>query len=80
MLKRIGLPETIGMDKATYIRIAVQLALDPAFYADVTQKLSAGLPKLYDDQNFIHSLESFYKSVVKHYPRHVESQYHDIVC
>lgn len=65
MLKRIGLPETIGPDKAGYIRIAVRLAHDPAFYADVKSKIRTGRHKLYDDHEFIHQLEDFYTSVVE---------------
>lgn len=67
MLKRIGLPETIGSDKTGYIRIAVRLARDPSFYADVKSKLRAGCHKLYDDLEFMDQLEIFYKSVVENH-------------
>jgi predicted O-linked N-acetylglucosamine transferase (SPINDLY family) len=79
MLKRIGLPETIGLDKAAYIRIAVRLAHDPSFYADVKTKLMAGCHKLYDDHDFIKELEIFYKSVVENHPQHAEERQGDIV-
>jgi predicted O-linked N-acetylglucosamine transferase (SPINDLY family) len=65
MLKTVGVPETIGSDKAGYIRIAVRLARDPSFYADVKSKLKRGCHKLYDDQEFMSRLEIFYKSVVQ---------------
>ncbi len=67
MLKRIGLPQTIALDRKAYGQIAVRLALDPDFYAHVKQKLEAGIHKLYNDHNFINHLEMFYKSVVRDY-------------
>jgi predicted O-linked N-acetylglucosamine transferase (SPINDLY family) len=79
MLKRIGLPETIGSDKASYIRIAVRLAHDPSFYADVKSKLKRGCHNLYDDHDFINQLEMFYKSVVEKHQNHVDDIQNDIV-
>jgi predicted O-linked N-acetylglucosamine transferase (SPINDLY family) len=78
MLKRVGLPETIGSDKAGYIRIAVRLARDPSFYSDVRSKLKRGSHKLYGDREFMRQLEIFYKSVVKKNQHRADSSQMDI--
>lgn len=72
MLQKIGLPETIGSDKDAYIRIAVRLARDPSFHADVKSKLKRGCHKLYNDREFMNQLERFYKDVVENHRLNVE--------
>jgi predicted O-linked N-acetylglucosamine transferase (SPINDLY family) len=79
MLKRVGVLETIGSDKADYIRIAVRLARDPSFYSAVKSKLKRGCHKLYNDLEFMSRLEIFYKSVVEKHLRFADDVKDDIV-
>lgn len=67
MLRRIGVPETIAVDKADYCRIAIRLALDPGFHKSVKNRILREASKLYNDHYFIEQLEVFYRSTVEQY-------------
>ena len=63
MLKFMGITETIATDKSDYIRIAVRLGLEKEFYAGCKKAIADNLHCLYEDEDAIAGLESFYKKL-----------------
>lgn len=63
-LMLMGVTDTIACDKADYIRLAVKLAHDKAFYDRVKQKIKLNRHKIYNDRATVHSLEHFIKKAV----------------
>jgi predicted O-linked N-acetylglucosamine transferase (SPINDLY family) len=68
ILKRIGIEETVAADEDDYIRIAVELGSDRDFRRAVRDRMIAGLPHLYDDDECIRGLERFLETAVRTLP------------
>ncbi|MDF2386959.1 glycosyl transferase family 1 [Nostoc ellipsosporum NOK] len=64
-LKMLGVTDTIALNTAEYIEIAVKLGLDPVWRRDVSQRISQRHDRLFDDKACVLGLEAFYKQVVE---------------
>ena len=64
ILKFAGIHETIAKNRADYIQIAAKLGTDADFYATCNKSITDKIDRIYEDQQSINGLESFYKSVV----------------
>ena len=65
MLRMIGVTETIAETEAEYIEIAVRLGLDHEWRQTIRDKMTANKHRLFDDQECVKGLESFFKEVVQ---------------
>lgn len=65
MLSMMGVSDTIARDPSEYCRIAIRLATDRPFYAQVKERITARREKLYTDRIFMAELENFYRSLVR---------------
>lgn len=63
MLKLVGVSELIASDQAKYVSIAVRLASDPAWRAELSQRISVGHGCLFDDKKPIAALAGFLRGV-----------------
>jgi predicted O-linked N-acetylglucosamine transferase (SPINDLY family) len=68
MLTKMEIADTMAKNQSEYCEIAVRLARDRKFYANVKEQITTQRDKLYDDQIFIAELENFYRSLV-HQPQ-----------
>jgi predicted O-linked N-acetylglucosamine transferase (SPINDLY family) len=59
ILRRIGCETTIAGSLDEYVSIAVRLARDPAWRADVRQAVAIGKHRLFRDMDSIRALEDF---------------------
>ncbi len=64
ILQMLGVTETIADCPETYIKIAVQLGLDPDYRQQLSQSILAAHDNLYNDRACIVGLEAFFKQVV----------------
>ena len=65
MLQMIGVTETIAETEAEYIQIAVRLGLDREWRQTVRDKITANKSRLFNDQECIKGLETFFEEVVQ---------------
>ena len=59
ILRRIGCEQTIAGSLDEYVSIAVRLARDPAWRAEVRQTVATGKHRLFRDADAIRALEDF---------------------
>ena len=59
ILKRIGLPELVAADEAQYVGLAVRLAQDAGYRAEIRRRMEASRHMLYQDRAPIRALEDF---------------------
>lgn len=64
ILTQLGVTDTVARDKEEYADIAVRLAKDPAWRAEILERMSAGHPRLYGDTACVRALEDFYRDTV----------------
>ena len=60
MLKELGIEDTIADDIDDYVRIACRLGGDPAWRKDLSTRILAAHPRLFDDRRPIEALEAFF--------------------
>jgi predicted O-linked N-acetylglucosamine transferase (SPINDLY family) len=65
ILTQLGVTDTIARDKASYVDIAVRLGSDPAWRAEILERMRMGQARLYSDTECVRSLESFVRSVTR---------------
>jgi predicted O-linked N-acetylglucosamine transferase (SPINDLY family) len=65
MLRMIGVTETIAKTEAEYIEIAVRLGLDHEWRQRVREKMTANKHRLFNDQECIQGLESFFQEAIQ---------------
>lgn len=59
ILKRGGLPDLIAVDNEQYVALAVRLAQDAGYRAEIRRRMEAGRPVLFGDPAPIRALEDF---------------------
>ncbi|MGH8721106.1 MAG: tetratricopeptide repeat protein, partial [Burkholderiales bacterium] len=59
VLKRTGVPELVAADEDQYVALAVRLAQDRGFRAQMRQRIEAGRPALFGDRAPLRALEEF---------------------
>jgi len=59
ILKRIGLPDLVAADGEQYVALAVRLAQDAGYRAEIRRRMAAGRPILFEDSAPIRALEDF---------------------
>nr|WP_290227347.1 tetratricopeptide repeat protein [Trichocoleus desertorum] len=64
ILKQLGISETTAASEAEYIEIAARLGLEPKWRHQISQRIHAVHPRLYDDITCVKALENFYQQVV----------------
>jgi predicted O-linked N-acetylglucosamine transferase (SPINDLY family) len=64
-LKMLGVTDTIAKNEAEYIEIAVKLGLNPAWRREISERISQGHDRLFDDKTCVAGLEAFYKQIVE---------------
>ncbi|MEM6402746.1 MAG: O-linked N-acetylglucosamine transferase, SPINDLY family protein, partial [Cyanobacteria bacterium P01_D01_bin.116] len=64
-LKMLGVTDTIAMNEAEYIEIAVKLGMETNWRNIISQRMSDSHSNLYDDKDCVVGLEEFYKQVVE---------------
>ncbi len=64
ILKRIGCKATIAGSLEEYVSIAVRLARDPVWRAEVRQAVAAGKHRAFGDTGYIRALETFLAGAV----------------
>jgi tetratricopeptide (TPR) repeat protein len=63
MLKILAMEDTIAQNEAEYVGIAVRLAQDPDWRADVVERMRSRHGDLYEDTTCVRALEDFYVAV-----------------
>jgi len=63
MLKLLGLDELIAADLDDYVRIATRLAQDAKWRGALAQRIQAAKGRLYRDEDVIHALATFLRTV-----------------
>ena len=56
MLRIVGLPELVASDDERYVELAVHAASDRAYRASLSERIMAGLPRLFDRHEPIEAL------------------------
>jgi Tfp pilus assembly protein PilF len=64
ILRRIGCEATIARSLDDYVSIAVRLARDPVWRAEVRDAVAAGKHLAFDDEPYMHALEEFLADAV----------------
>ncbi|GEM_PF-236271 len=64
ILKMLGIEETIAYNEQEYIDIAVKLGLDSEFRNSVKEKIKLNQDRLFEDEECVKGLETFYQKVV----------------
>jgi protein O-GlcNAc transferase len=64
ILKRLGIAELIAQSEKEYVAVAVQLAQDAAYRAQIRQRIARSRPVLFDDAAPIRAMEAFFSDVV----------------
>ena len=64
ILGHIGCEATIAESVDDYVAIAVRLARDPAWRAEVRQAVALGKHRAFDDLTYIRTLEAFLAEAV----------------
>jgi predicted O-linked N-acetylglucosamine transferase (SPINDLY family) len=59
ILKRIGMPDLVVKDEQQYVALALRLAQDAGYRAQVRRRMAAGVSLLYEDPAPIQALEAF---------------------
>ena len=65
ILRRMGLDELVAGAEADYVRIAVRLAQDAAYWGEVRERMVAGRAGLYGDEAPVRALERFLEGAVR---------------
>lgn len=65
ILKMLGVTDTIAIDEAEYIAIAVKLGLDPEWRNSIVNQMINRHSYVYDDKTCVEALEAFYQRVVQ---------------
>ena len=65
ILRRMGLDELVAGAEADYVRIAVRLAQDAAYWGEVRDRMVAGRAGLYGDEAPVRALERFLEGAVR---------------
>lgn len=60
MLKELRIEDTIAYDVDDYVRIACALGRDPDWRKDLSSRILAAHPRLFDDRRPVDALESFF--------------------
>ena len=69
MLQMIGVTETIVETEAEYIEIAVRLGLNQEWRQKISDKIITNKHRLFDDQECVKGLESFFEEAVQKYSK-----------
>jgi predicted O-linked N-acetylglucosamine transferase (SPINDLY family) len=64
MLRMMGMPETIASNVDEYVALAVRMARDPEFRAEIKARVERDKNRLYRDRTAIAALEDFIERVV----------------
>jgi protein O-GlcNAc transferase len=64
ILRRIGCEATIAESLDDYVSIAVRLARDPVWRADIRQAVACGKHRAFHDIGYVRALESFLTDAV----------------
>jgi predicted O-linked N-acetylglucosamine transferase (SPINDLY family) len=64
ILRTMGITETIAVDEADYVAIAVKLGLNPKYRAAVQQKQQEKSSSIYNDTTCVRALENFFHQLV----------------
>jgi protein O-GlcNAc transferase len=59
ILKRIGVPDLVAVNEEQYVALAVRLAQDAGYRAEIRRRMAAGRPILFEDAAPIRALEDF---------------------
>jgi predicted O-linked N-acetylglucosamine transferase (SPINDLY family) len=65
MLRMMGMPETIAETIDGYVALAVRMARDPGFRAELKARVASDKHRLYRDRTSIAALEDFIDRVVR---------------
>ena len=65
VLRRMGLDELVATTEEAYVRTAVRLAQDAAWWGEVRERMLAARPALYGDVSPVRALEKFLVEVVR---------------
>ena len=58
MLRIVGLPELVASDDERYVELAVSVANDRTYRASLSERITAGLPLLFDRSEPIEALSA----------------------
>ncbi|MBD2484632.1 tetratricopeptide repeat protein [Planktothrix sp. FACHB-1365] len=64
ILQRLGITETIAQNREEYIKIAIELGLNPDWRLAIQEKIKQNIEKLYEDKSCVQALETFYQQTV----------------
>jgi protein O-GlcNAc transferase len=64
MYRKMGITETIARDAEDYVNIAVRVATDDAYRADLQSRISAANHVLFEDPRVVREFERFYSTAV----------------
>jgi protein O-GlcNAc transferase len=64
MLRRLGISETVAINEADYVRIAVQLGRDPVWRRQLAETIHERKALLFEDRDCLVGLETFYRQAV----------------
>ncbi len=68
MLTMMGMEDTIARNISEYCKIAIHLASDKAYHAEIKARVRTNRSRLYRDKACIKALESFYQSLFRQHP------------
>jgi protein O-GlcNAc transferase len=60
VMRRMGLPELVACDDASFVEIAVRLATDAAWWGEMRRRMEAARAALYGDAAPVRALEKFF--------------------
>jgi predicted O-linked N-acetylglucosamine transferase (SPINDLY family) len=63
--QRLGVGDCVARDREEYVQLALRLAQDAKHRDFVRQKIRAGCPRFFADQQAVHDLESFLRQAVE---------------
>jgi predicted O-linked N-acetylglucosamine transferase (SPINDLY family) len=63
--RRLGVMDCVAADRDDYVRIAVRLANDPDWRADISARILAASDKLFENPGYIRELEAFLPSALR---------------
>jgi len=65
ILKRLGIEECIAGNEADYVEIAARLALDVDWRDEISARIKAGLPNIFDDPAPVQALAEYLKTACR---------------
>ncbi|HWE35046.1 MAG TPA: hypothetical protein VG406_00625, partial [Isosphaeraceae bacterium] len=63
--RKMGLPDLVASSPAHYVDLAIRLGTDPDYRRDVTARIAAASPVLFEDMDVVREHEWFFERAVK---------------